>query len=306
VPLLLGGVIAAGFGFAASEANFMGWRTQDDSLRTAISAQQEEINALKAAPVVAPDLSGIEGSLSTLTEQLTALDARVAEVEARPATIISSETGVPVEDVRAELTEMQAALEAQRDEISSLLGNAKSVEEATAEAARAAAVAAQAAAGQRALAQVTAAISNGGGYAQAIEDMTKAGITDLPAALTDPAGDGVTPLINLQSRFPDVARAALADARAGNADGEDTGVSGFFRRQLGARSVIPREGNGPDAILSRAEAAVRNGSVADAITEIDALPDGTKDALQDWLADARVRADAEAAVQDLSQRLTAN
>ena len=83
-------------------------------------------------------------------------------------------------------------------------------------------------------------------------------------------------------------------------------MGGFLRRQLGARSVIPREGSDPDAVLSRAEAAVRDGRVADALREIDALPQGAKDAMQSWSADAKVRADAEAAVQDLSQRLTAN
>jgi hypothetical protein len=299
MPLVFGGVIAAGLGFIASEANFMGWRTQDDSLRTALAAQQDEIDALKGAEQPAPDMSGIEASIAALTDQITGFDARLAEVEARPPQTISVENGEPVEDVRAELTAMQSALEAQRDEISALLGNAKSVEEATAAAARAAA-------GQRALAQVTAAISNGGGYADAIAQMNDAGIMDLPAALTDPADDGVTTLISLQSRFPDVARDALTAARAATTDDGNTGVGGFLRRQLGARSVTPREGNDPDAVLSRAEAAVRNGDVAAALAEIEALPDGTKDPMQGWIADARVRADAEAAVQDLSQRLTAN
>jgi hypothetical protein len=301
VPLVFGGVIAAVIGFAASEANFMGWRTQDNSLRDAIAAQDEKIAAL-IVPVAeqAPDLSGIETALETLRDQAAALDARLTEVENRPAPAATVQVdGAPVEDVRADLAQMQAALETQQAEIETLLGNAKSIEEATA-------VSARAAAGQRALAQVTAAISNGGGYADAIAAMTEAGITDLPAALTGPAADGVATLINLQTRFPDLARAALTDARAAATDTEETGVGGFLRRQLGARSVIPREGSDLDAVLSRAEAAVRDGRVADALREIDALPQGAKDAMQSWSADAKVRADAEAAVQDLSQRLTAN
>ena len=298
VPLVLGGVIAAALGFVASEANLLGWRTQDDSLRVTLSEQQDQIEALMSAQSPA-DLSAIEGSLAGLNEQIAALDTRIAEVENRPATTVSVETGEPVEDVRAELAAMQAAINAQRDEIESLLGNAKSVEKATAASARIAA-------GQRALAQVTSAIGNGSSFADSIDEMTAAGFTDLPAALTEPAQEGVVTLNNLQSRFPDVARAVLADARASTTDSENNGIGGFLRRQLGARSVTSREGNDPDAILSRAEGAVRDGRVAEALAEINALPDGLKDAMQGWLSDARVRADAEAAVQDLSQRLTAN
>ncbi len=70
--------------------------------------------------------------------------------------------------------------------------------------------------------------------------------------------------------------------------------------------MAPREGDDPDAVLSRAEAAVRDGRVADALTEIETLPAPVQDAMADWLASARARAATEAAVQDLSQRLTAN
>jgi hypothetical protein len=306
VQLVLGGITAAALGFFASEANFLGWRTQDDSLRIALSTQRDEINALKASQRP-PDLSAIESTLGTLTNQLSALDTRIAEVdirisevEMRPvAAAPVSETGEAVDAVRAEFTALQTALEEQRDEISGLLGNAKSVEETTAMAVRTAQ-------SQRALAEMTYAINNGGAYADAVDQMAAAGITDLPAALTGPASEGVVTLINLQTRYPDVARAALSDASASTADADDSGFSGFLRRQLGARSVTPREGNSLDAVLSRVEAAVRDGKLSEALTEIDALPDGTKNVMQDWLTDARARAYAEVAVKDLSQHLTAN
>jgi hypothetical protein len=84
------------------------------------------------------------------------------------------------------------------------------------------------------------------------------------------------------------------------------GVGGFLKRQLGARSVAPRDGSDPDAVLSRAEAAVRDGRVGAALTELETLPPEVQSAMEDWLAQARTRADAEQAVQDLSERLTAN
>jgi hypothetical protein len=51
---------------------------------------------------------------------------------------------------------------------------------------------------------------------------------------------------------------------------------------------------------------VRDGRLADAITEIEALPEGAKAPMGDWLADAQARQAAQDAVQTLTQRLTAN
>ena len=84
------------------------------------------------------------------------------------------------------------------------------------------------------------------------------------------------------------------------------GIGGFFKQQLGARSVAPRDGDDPDAILSRAEAAMRDGRLADALAEVKALPPEAQEPLSEWLSDAQARHDAQDAVQTLTQRLTAN
>jgi len=48
-------------------------------------------------------------------------------------------------------------------------------------------------------------------------------------------------LSKLQADFPNAARLALADARAGGASGEETSAFGaFLREQLNVRSVAPR------------------------------------------------------------------
>jgi hypothetical protein len=277
----------------------MGWRTQDDSLRMSLAAQQNEIDAIKSAQSEL-DLASLEGLVDILTMKVASFDARITELEARP---IAPETppvdAAVIEGVRAEVTAMQAELEAQRDEFEGLLANARTITDATASAARAASK-------QRVLAEITSAISDGRSFAAALDEMTANGVTDLSAALTDVASEGVVTLTNLQTRFPDVARAALLVARTSMVDTEDNGLGGFLLRQLGARSVAPREGNDADAVLSRAEAALRDGRVSEALTEIDALPDAAQDAMQDWIVDARMRGAAEVAVQELSQRLTAN
>ena len=78
---------------------------------------------------------------------------------------------------------------------------------------------------------------------------------------------------------------------------------GFIRTQLDARSLEPREGDDPDAILSRAEAATQQGRLTDALAEIEALPDVARAELSDWAAQATRRLEAVAAAQQLSEEL---
>lgn len=299
-PLVLGGVIAAVLGFMASEANLLGFRSEGGDIRTALDKQAGQIAALESAEAPAVDLSGIEGEVAQFTETLNAIEERLAVLENRPAATGAIGDGADSAAYAADLAQMQAALQQQRSEIEGLLENAQSIEEATAAAAQAAAI-------QAGVSKVIAAIGTGSGFAEVIIDLENAGVADLPQPLTAAAQEGVVTLSNLQSRFPDAARDALASARAAGLDGEyDNGVTSFLRRQLGARSVQPREGSDPDAVLSRAEAAVRDGDLSEALNEIDNLPEDVQSAMADWLADARARVAAEAAINDLSQRLTAN
>ncbi len=300
LPLVLGGVVAAALGFAASEANLLGLRSQGGDLRSELEKQSAEIAALKDAAPPQIDLSGLEQEIAGLSDNVQSFESRIAALEARPVASSGDGGGGDTSAYSAELAQMQAALEKQRSEIEGLLKNAQSIEEATAASARAAAV-------QAGVSKLTAAIGTGSAYDGALEALKEAGVNDLPQPLADGAADGVVTLNNLQSRFPDAARSALAAARAGGFDAQDTGgVTGFLRRQLGARSVEPREGSDPDAVLSRAEAAVRDGRLSVALEEIGTLPEEAQSAMSDWISDARRRAAVEAAVNDLSQSLTAN
>ena len=79
----------------------------------------------------------------------------------------------------------------------------------------------------------------------------------------------------------------------------------FLRSQAGMRSLAPREGDDPDAILSRAEAAVRAGELQTAIDEIGKLPETGQTAMADWVADAKARLDVTQAAASLSETLLA-
>lgn len=79
-------------------------------------------------------------------------------------------------------------------------------------------------------------------------------------------------------------------------------LTNFLRAQTGIRSVAPREGDDPDAVLSRANAEVEAGQIGAALDEIQALPDAAKSApsMADWIAGATAYRDAQSALSDLS------
>ena len=80
-------------------------------------------------------------------------------------------------------------------------------------------------------------------------------------------------------------------------------LSAFLRSQSGARSLTPREGTDPDAVLSRAEAALRDGQIKAALAELAGLPPAGTEAMAPWIADATRRLGAEQAIADLSVAL---
>lgn len=301
LPLFLGGIVAAALGFFAAQNDLFsapdttGETVADNSARIE-TLEQAEVD-LSAVDALQTQVDDVSTTLADINALIAALDARVAKVEDRPA----PDGGPSIAEQTAFEQELQALkddAEAQRAEVARLLANAQSVEEATAAAAQAAAI-------QSAVSQITSALVTGEPFADTLTTLQEADV-DVPEALSAVADEGVTTIDSLQERYPDSARAALGSARTSGAMEGESGLGGFLKRQLGARSTQPRDGADPDAILSRAEAQVRAGTVNEALSELDALPAPVQAAMQDWLDDARARAAAAQATQDLSQSLTAN
>ena len=147
------------------------------------------------------------------------------------------------------------------------------------------------------------ALNSGAPYASILADLASAGVA-IPEALNASAGEGVATLASLADAFPASARAALSLAR--DEQGSGGGIGGFLQRQLGARSVAPREGSDPDAILSRAEAAVAGGDLSEALKEIATLPEAAGAAMQGWVDRATIRLAALQAADQLAQSLNTN
>jgi hypothetical protein len=321
LPALIGGVLAAILGFLVASTDILtpylpdrlkpvdnsediaALRTGIDDTNTAVADLRAEVEG--AEPV---DLSGVEGridelaaaiepvsgQLAGLGERIGTLETRLSDLEKRPIS-----EGVSPEAIAAyerELEALQSAVAAQRSEIETMLQDAQQMDAAAADSARLASA-------RAALTQVQSAIDSGAPFAAAVQQLQQLD-AEVPAPLLATAPDGVVALSTLRDQFPDAARTALAEARAETGAGD--GLGGFLRRQLGARSVAPRDGDDPDAVLSRAEAALDAGDLSGALAEIETLPESARAALSDWTEAARTRLDAKAAADDLSQRLTDN
>jgi len=147
-------------------------------------------------------------------------------------------------------------------------------------------------------------MDDGTPFDTAIADLASLG-TEAPAALADLAADGAPTLAALESSFPEAARAALSAARSeGLADQDSNAFTAFLKNQLDVRSVTPREGDDPDAVLSRAEAALAGGDLDATLAEIGALPEVVRAELSGWTADATARSDALSALAALDATLS--
>ncbi len=257
-------------------------------------ALADRIAALEAAVSASPDTATLQASLGMLEERLAAIEAASVGGDAAPAAAIAV--------MDRELKSLRAMIEAQKDADPALVANLDAASAAAEERIAAAEGAVVTAAKQAALSHVRAAFQSGAPLGPALEGLRAMG-TDIPTALTA-AGESVPSLISLQDSFAEPARAALeASIRADMGEGWADRLSAFMRSQSGARSLTPREGSDPDAVLSRAEAALRDGQLETAVSELAALPPAGIEAMSDWVADAIRRLTAEQAIADLSATL---
>ncbi|QYX57387.1 hypothetical protein K1T73_03010 [Roseovarius sp. SCSIO 43702] len=272
-------------------------RIEEQSSRIAALAEQVS-GAETASPDATVDLAPLEGAVSDLSDGLDRMGARMDEIETRLAELESRPTGDGTasgpssQDVAA----LRDRLDEQARQLDALMAEAARQEEA-------AQAAAEATLRRAALTRVETALDTGTPFEAALSDLRDAG-QDIPDALSRVAETGVPTLAALQTSFPDAARAALATARReGLGEGQASGFSGFLSSQLGVRSLEPREGSDPDAILSRAEAALREGRLGDALAELESLPEAPRAELSAWMSDATTRLEAINAAASVGAQL---
>ena len=314
VWLLAGGILAALIGFGLSVLVPKGWPVTDTSaLEAALQAETAETQALKAQvgqlaeapkPAADPELSNrltaVETALTAAQSQdpvarLTALEDRLTAIEALPKDG-SAGSGAALAALQADVTALKSAgpsTDAVRQAAAAIDDKVKAAE------AQFAALqdAASAATRSNALHEIAAALDSGAPFSAALAEL---GSADLPKSLTDTAQSGVPSLQSLRASFPDAARAALGAALKANMGSSWTDrVSAFLRNESGARSLTPRDGADPDAVLSRAEAALAAGDLAKTLTELSALPPEGQAAMASWQADCTKRVNAQTDVAAL-------
>jgi hypothetical protein len=323
-PLMLGGVVAAGIGFGFAYYVFPGLSplqtqlvqqandlkslrdqlqalpkqddstallTEIDTLRDTAAAALQTAEEAKAAAAAVP------AEQADVTPQLTALADRIAAVENRPTQSGGSVDPAVVTKLSAEIDTLRSGLADQKAAAEALVAEAETIRAD-------AAAKAQTVLLKAALTKVEAAIQNGSPFSEPLALLANADVA-VPETLSNTAETGVPTIAALTVAFDEPARAALEAGLRGNMGSTWTDrVGSFLRAQTGARSLTPQDGTDPDAILSRAGAAVAAGDLQTALTEIATLPETAQAALSAWVSQAKLHLDAQTATAALATALS--
>ncbi len=302
-----------------TDAAMIGLKAQIGDLSKAVTAAQGQAAAAKGLAdrldQTNAALAGLQTTLGktsdAVKQQLAGLGTRITALEKLPLAS-GAVAGTPDAAV---LESLRAQLETQRQQNDQLAAEVKTLGEQAnaridavtkeAQALKAEADAtARAALARAALTRVQAALQLGGPFAGALKELTAQGV-GVPDVLAKAATAGVPTQADLEAAFPDAARAALeASLKANMGAGFASRVEAFLRSQTGLRSLTPRPGKDPDAVLSRAQADLATGKLDAALKEIATLPVQGQAAMADWLVLAKSRRDALAAAESVAQSLS--
>ena len=270
-----------------------------------LSARLEQIETTASGePVdlspVTDRLAGLEGQIGSLQEletQITALQEKTGQQAAQLEEM--SQTG-RLDQLSQRVEELSSTIQSQSQTI-------EEQQQAIQNARQAAVSEANRIAVQGALSGLRAALDTGSPYAEDLGALREATDVTVPEPLAAEAEDGVPTLNELRQNFPEPAREALT-AAIGATAGEGLGdrFGAFLRAQTSARSLNEQEGDGADAILSRAEARLAEGNLEAALNEIATLPEAGQEEMSAWTARARERLAATQALSELNSSFTGN
>lgn len=260
-----------------SRIDALGKQLQTLSVRPGDTAALDEFRSAQEAATaqLSGRIDGLDGAVKALGEQ-------VAQIETMPAAVAGA--GVSA-DVMAQINKAAE--------------DARAAEEAARQIKDEAGATTREAARILAISHLTAALESGAAFAPALAQLGAAGVA-VPPELSAQA-QGVPTQQALKAAFPDAARDALAQSLAETSgDGFWNKAGAFFRSQAGARSLTPRAGSDPDAVLSRAEAALNAGALQAVLDEIAQLPPSGQARMAEWAGLVEKRLAAKNAITALS------
>ncbi len=319
VGMILSGAVVAGLGFGSG---LLLRPSGDEALQAMLDSQASRLAELESRVAAIPEpldigplqtritelqqeIDGQKAGLETLGAQT---ESRLSDLEKRPladGTLADEALAAYEREIAALRSEivgqgsrLQDMADATAQQLSQTQEQARQIEQSSADAARNAALSA-------AVSKLRVALDAGGGFEAPLADLSAAGV-EIGPDLALVAADGVATINQLQTDFPQAARNALAAARREGVAGEAaSGVLAYLRNQFDVRSVVPHEGSDPDAVLSRAQAALADNRLADALAELDALPEVARAEMSGWIAAATARRAAIVATDSLAQSLNA-
>lgn len=311
-PSVLGGVIAGALGFVAAMLIFPdGWREKDDSLVTnlqsGLAEQKDNLTALTTQVSELSNLGGrLEGGLDALKSELSERAGVVTELGARLDRLSEGDGTVALpEDVQVLLNAQKEKIAALSDEVAGMAAAAKAQMQAAVDQQETAEQAEARVKARGAMQVIRLAMISGDPFEAALAEVAPA--IEVPDGLQAVAADGAPTQTEIAQAYPAAARAALSKAiRVEAGDDTQSRLTLFLKDQLSARSLTPQDGDDADAVLSRAEAAVKAEDLATALIEIDTLPDVAKAEFGDWQALASRRQAAVDGFEAVSSALNGN
>lgn len=326
VVLMTGGILAVAIGFGAAiglykygvlfspaspneaqidiKTNISKQNEQFSELEKKVSSVQSKLellilrtgtdNTSGKIEFLGKEINQFTAELETINLQLSKLSKRTDDLEKRP--VLQAVPEDIIEKHSKELEALQETLTQQREQMQAVMQEAEAKETIAKQAAREARIFST-------VSRLSTAIKNGDNFAAVLIDFEAAINFKAPDILHKYAETGFVSKEQLIKDFPIAARLALNSARSEAKDAQGKTFADYLKTQLKARSVMPREGMSADAILSRAEAAVKDDRMTDALSELDALDLIARDQMGDWISKARERHAAVAYIDTIMAQI---
>ena len=291
-------------------------------MSNSVTVLAEDVNAL-SDQVAASDSTPIEERLATVETRIEGLVAELSSLRSDLTGLATGDGGITGQNaqeidaftaalagVQAELDTLAArngAMDQRIDEVAATAERQLRTAREEIEAAEAAAEAEVARASEQAdMIALQNALETGAAFAEPLAGLAEQ--VEIPDPLPALATTGVPTQAELEQSFPDLAHEAIrAELAPSEGDGFLAGATSFLRARTAGRSLVEREGEDADAVLSRVEARLRRGDLDAAVAEAEQLSDTASARMRDWIGDLTARADALTAYRTLADRLdTAN